>query len=324
MVSPRSKLFREKPEWVMCSPGRDLALQRGQAVLDVANPEVQGFMFKVVDDLLAAYPAVRYVKWDANSNINNPYSPWLGPERQGNMLNAYNEGYMDVMRRLVEAHPHVDFMACASGGGRANLGAMRHSHTFWPSDATDPRYRLHAQWNFSRFLPPLTISCHVTHAGGEEVRPKFRFDVSMMGQLGMEVDPRRCSAEYLAAARTGIAAYKRVRDIVQQGDQYRHAHPFDSATPSMNFVSRDRKRALLLAYRTGAGEAPLSFSAPVAGLDPGCAYCVEETNLPEDDARPRLASPPKACRPGAAWMASGVPLVFTRAWDSAAVLLEET
>lgn len=322
MVCQQSKLFREHPEWVMQNPGRELALQRGQATLDVANPDVQEFMFASVNDLLSAYPGIRNVKWDCNSNINNPYSPYIGAGGQGNMLNAYNNGYLGVMRRLVEAHPEVDFMACAAGGGRANYGAMRYSHTFWPSDATDPRYRLHAQWNFSRFMPPLTISAHVTHAGGDAVRPKFRFDVAMMGQLGMEVDTRSSTPEYLAAARTGIAAYKQVRDIVQQGDQYRHAHPADSSTPSMNFVSRDLGRAFVLAYQTGSAATSIPFSAPVSGLDPDRVYEAVEINLPEGDAQPRLAPGAERRQTGAAWMSGGIPLVFTRQSDSAAILLD--
>jgi alpha-galactosidase len=323
MVCRRSQLYREHPEWVMLNPGRNGAEQRGQLVLDVANPEVQEFMFKVVDDVLCAYPDIRYIKWDANSNINNPYSPYLGADRQGNMINAYNNGYLSVMKRLVEKHPTVDFMACAAGGGRANLGAMRYSHTFWPSDATSPAYRLSAQWNFSRFMPPLTITSHVTHAGGESMKPKFRFDVSMMGQLGMEVDTRSSSPEYLAAARTGIAAYKQIRPIVQQGDQYRHAHPSDSSTPSMNFVAQDKKSALVLAYHSAGTRNAVRFNAPVSGLNPQQMYAVSEINLPEADAKPRLANGVQKVQSGADWMKSGVPLVFTRQWDSAAIVLEQ-
>jgi len=303
-------------------PGRELALQRGQAVLDVANPEVQEHMFQAVHKVLSKYPAIRFVKWDCNSNINNPYSPYLAEDRQGNMLNDYSAGYLSVMKRLVEAHPTVDFQACAAGGGRSNYAAMRYSHTFWPSDATDPRYRLNAQWNFSTIFPALSITSHVTHAGGDEIQPKFRFDVSMMGQLGMEVDTRSSSADYLEASRVGIAAYKQVREIVQQGGQYRHVHPADAETSSLNYVSQDRSRALVLGYQTGAADEAVQFHAPVSGLDPDFTYRVAEINLPAGDDQPRLSAGAARQQSGAAWMESGVPLVFNRRWDSAAVLLE--
>ena len=322
MVNPRSALFQKHPDWVMRVPGRELDLQRDQAVLDVANPAVQEFIFHSVSDILKANPGIRYVKWDANSSINNPYSPFLGPERQGEMLSQYMAGYYGVLAKLVTAYPEIDFQACAAGGGRADPGALKNSHTFWPSDNTDPGYRLGAIWNFTTCLPPLAATCHVTHSGGKEYQPKYRFDVAMLGQLGMEVDPRKAEPAYLEAARVGIDAYKAVREIVQFGEQYRHRHPYDSSTPSVNYVTQDQGRALILAYQTGEASQPLAFACPVRGLDPLRNYHVAEINLPAGDDRARLAPGVKRVQSGSDWMKQGVPLVFTRRWDSAAVTLE--
>jgi alpha-galactosidase len=321
MINENSKLFAQHPEWVLKYPDRPLAKQRNQMALDVANPAVQKFMFGSVDRVLTKYPRIRFVKWDCNANINNGYSPYLGPDRQGDLLNAYMDGYLKVMEELTARHPQVDFQACAAGGGRADLGAMRYSQTFWPSDDTDPLYRLGAQWNFSTFLPANTITSHVTHKG-KDFSAKFRFDVSMMSQLGMEVDTRKCTPDYLTACQVGIEAYKQVRDVVQLGDQYRHAHPFDSATPSMNYVSKDQTRCLVLAYQTVLIKKPVAFLSPVSGLDPEYEYRLTEINLPEGDEQPRVVEATPTRKSGRAWMESGVPLNFTRQYDSAAVLLE--
>lgn len=322
MINPKSELFKSHPEWVMRVPGRELNLQRNQAVLDVANPEVQDFMFHSVDDLLNACPGIRFVKWDCNCSINNPYSPFLGAARQGNMLNSYLAGYYAVLSKLVAAHPCIDFQACAAGGGRSDLGAMKFSHTFWPSDNTDPGYRLGAIWNYGTVLPALAATCHVTHAGGKTFAPKYRFDVAMMGQLGMEIDPRKAEADFLAASRVGIATYKSIRPIIQMGDQYRHANPARSTTPSVNYVSADQSRAVVLAYQTGAIDQPLAISSPISGLDPTRTYQASEINLPPGDDHPRLDPATPMVQSGEAWMKSGVPLVFSRRYDSAAVTLE--
>ena len=321
MVNTKSKLFQKHPQWAMRYPNRSFSEQRTQVALDVANPDVQRHMFESVNRVLTKYPRIRFVKWDANSNINNGYSPYLGPDRQGDLINAYMDGYLKVMKELTKRHPQVDFQACAAGGGRADLGAMRYSHTFWPSDDTDPLYRLGAQWNFSGFLPANTITSHVTHKG-KGFSPKFRVDVSMMTQFGMEVDTRKCTPEYLTACRVGIDAYKQVRDIVQLGDQYRHAHPYDSPTPSMNYVSKDQQRALLLSYQTGAVSDALQVTLPVSGLAPESKYKVSEINLPKGGASPRLAATVARVQTGAEWMQQGIPLEFTRRYDSAAVLFE--
>ena len=321
MINPKSELFKTHPEWVMRVPGRELTLQRNQATLDVANPAVQEFMFNAVEDLLKAYPGIRFVKWDCNSNINNPYSPYLGPTRQGDMLHEYLAGYYQVLSKLVAANPKIDFQACAAGGGRADLGAMKFSHTLWPSDNTNPKYRLGAIWDYTTVMPALAATCHVTHAG--DYTPKYRFDIAMMGQLGMEVDPRKSPPEYLAAAKIGIAAYKSIRPIVQLGEQYRHENPASSPTPSLNYVSPDHDRALVLAYQTGAITQQLAVSSPVAGLDPVRTYQVTEINLPPSDDHPRLDPAAPKVQSGEAWMKSGVPLIFTRRNDSAAVTLEQ-
>ncbi|CAA6677608.1 MULTISPECIES: alpha-galactosidase [unclassified Lentimonas] len=321
MINENSKLFQQHPEWVMRYPDRSFSKQRTQMALDVANPDVQRHMFESVNRVLTKYPRIRFVKWDANSNINNGYSPYLGEGRQGDLLNAYMDGYLKVMKELTKRHPNVDFQACAAGGGRADLGAMRYSHTFWPSDDTDPLYRLGAQWNFSGFMPVNTITSHVTHKG-KGFSPKFRVDVSMMTQFGMEVDTRKCTPDYLTACRVGIAAYKQVREIVQLGDQYRHAHPYDSPTPSMNYVSKDQQRSLVLAYQTGEAQQPVAFSAPVSGLDPARTYQLTEMNLPDGDEQPRLDASVQSSQSGQAWMERGIPLQFTHQYDSAALLLE--
>jgi alpha-galactosidase len=318
MINPASELFAAHPEWVMRVPGRELDLQRGQAVLDLPNPEVQEHVFNSVHKLLAQNPGIRFVKWDANSSINNPYSPYLGPARQGELYDRYLAAYHALQARLVKAHPHVDFQTCSAGGGRSDLGAMKHSHTFWPSDNTNPSYRLGSIWNFSTVMPAMAMTSHVTHAG-EGYQTKFRFDVSMMTQLGMEVDPRASSQNYLATSKMGIEAYKSIREIVQFGEQYRHQNPFDSTTPSLNFVSQDRSQAVILAYQTGEISSPFTLASPVAGIDPERTYVATELNLPIGDSMPRLSE--RLTRKGSEWMAQGVPLVFNRKFDSAVVNL---
>ena len=152
---------------------------------------------------------------------------------------------------------------------------MKFSHTFWVSDNTDPLYRLGAQWNYSTFLPAIAATCHVTHSG--DFKPKFRFDVSMMGQLGLEIDPRRSEPEFQAAAKTGVAAYKQIREIVQFGDQFRHASP---STP------RRRRSTTSPRTRPAPSSSPINSAeintttTPVSGLDPAKTYEFTEINLP--------------------------------------------
>ena len=73
MTNTRSELYEKHPEWVLKAPQRDPVTGRGgtQLVLDLSNPEVQDFVFNVVDNLMTAYPEIDYIKWDANMSILN-------------------------------------------------------------------------------------------------------------------------------------------------------------------------------------------------------------------------------------------------------------
>ena len=69
------------------APERDVVQGRGgtQVVLDLANPQVQEFIFKIVDDLMSNYPEIDYIKWDANMSILNHGSNYLTKDNQSHM-----------------------------------------------------------------------------------------------------------------------------------------------------------------------------------------------------------------------------------------------
>ena len=286
MVNERSNLFVAHPDWVLRHPDRAPFKNRNQLVLDLSNPEVQEFVFKSVDDLLTRYPKIAYVKWDSNSDANAPHSRFLAKDRQGDLPWRYIQGLYSVMHRLTAKHTKVAFQACASGGGHADYGAMRYNETFWPSDNTGPDYRLKGAWDYSLFFPAQTITSHMTHSGGN-FPAKYRADISFFGQFGLELDPKNTDEAYSRVARVAIADYKRVRDVIQLGDQYRTRSPHDGPVAAVNYVSSDRSRAVLLGYRAGSPE-PDTQTLPIRGLDPKMTYRLRELNLVPGE-RPRLA-----------------------------------
>jgi len=58
MSNTKSELFENHPDWIMRAKGRPLSTGRGktQVVLDLTNPEVQDFVFGVVDNLMTKHP----------------------------------------------------------------------------------------------------------------------------------------------------------------------------------------------------------------------------------------------------------------------------
>jgi alpha-galactosidase len=73
-------------------------------------------------------------------------------------------------------------------------------------------------------------------------------------------------------ARELVEKYKGIRDVIQQGDQYRLLSPRMGDTTAVQYVSRDRSRSVLFVLRSAH-----QFPDPVPtiylrGLKPGCIY----------------------------------------------------
>ena len=77
MVNPKSELYEKHPDWVIRQPERPEKYYRNQLVLDLSNPQVQDFVYGVVDGLFTKNPELAFIKWDCNAVIYNAYSAYL-------------------------------------------------------------------------------------------------------------------------------------------------------------------------------------------------------------------------------------------------------
>ncbi|RYE30020.1 MAG: alpha-galactosidase, partial [Sphingobacteriaceae bacterium] len=66
MVNPKSELFSKHPNWVIKQANRENYLYRNQNVLDLSNPQVQDFVFGILDNLFTKNPQLDFIKWDCN------------------------------------------------------------------------------------------------------------------------------------------------------------------------------------------------------------------------------------------------------------------
>ena len=285
MTNTRSELYEKHPEWVIKAPKRDLVTGRGgtQLVLDLSNPEVQNFVFNVVDNLMAAYPEIDYIKWDANMSILNHGSDYLGKDNQSHLYIAYHKGLENVCKRIRKKYPDVTMQACASGGGRVNFGFFPYFDEFWTSDNTDALQRIYMQWGTSYFFPAIAMSSHISaspnHQTFRHVPLKFRIDVAMSGRLGVELQPSLMTASELSMCKDAIASYKHIRPIVQQGDLYRLISPYDNTgVASLMYVSPDKNQAVLYWYKTEHFHNQHLPTVCLNGLDPDSYYRFTELN----------------------------------------------
>ena len=287
MVNTKSELFEQHPEWVLQTKGRELKLGRGgtQLVLDMTNPEVQDFVFRIVDDLLTQNPEIAYIKWDANASIQNFGSLYLPMNRQQNLYVDYHLGLLKTLQRIRDKYPDIVIQDCASGGGRANYGLLPYFDEFWTSDNTDALQRVYIQWGTSLFFPANAMACHINHCpywntGGRVIPIKFRCDVAMSGRLGIELQPKDMTDEERQQTSTCIADYKQLRQVVQTGNLYRLISPYDrKGVSSLMYVDDACRQSVLFVYKIdNYYDQPLP-RIRLAGLNPDATYTLTEKNV---------------------------------------------
>lgn len=280
MVNPKSELYEKHPDWVIKQPARPEHYMRNQLPLDLSNPEVQDFVFGVLDKLFKENPDLAYIKWDCNATTFNAHSAYLekSKQKQSQLYVDYVRGLYKVLERLRAKYPKVPMMLCSGGGGRADYEALKYFTEFWPSDNTDPLERIFMQWEYSYFFPAITQSAHVTDWGKQPL--KYRTDVAMMGRLGYDIVVSHLNEKDLKFSQEAVANYNAIKDVVFQGDLFRLVDPKKNDYAALMFATKNKNRAVLMSYLVGNRNGDGSQTPfRLEGLDPAKKYKIKELNL---------------------------------------------
>lgn len=277
MVNPRSELFKAHPDWAITLPNREAYYYRNQLVLDLSNPKVQDYVYSVVENIMKENPEVAFFKWDCNSPITNIYSPYLKTE-QGQLYVNHVRGVYNVFKRVKQNYPNLPMMLCSGGGGRCDYEALKYFTEFWCSDDTNPVERCYIQWGFSQFFPAKTMCAHVT-SWNKQTSVKFRTDVASMCKLGFDIGLKELTEDEIKYCQTAVANWTRLKPAILDGDQYRLVSPYETNHMALNYVSKDKSKAVLFAYDINPRFNEKLQSVRLEGLDPNRSYRVEEINL---------------------------------------------
>ncbi|ROS72150.1 alpha-galactosidase [Curtobacterium sp. PhB130] len=268
MVSPVSELAVAHPEWLLQRPDDDVRTWRNQYVLDMANPLARAFVLESMSAVIGEHH-VDFVKWDMNRDIVHA----VHAGRAG--VDAHTRGVYALMDSLRARHPWLEIEACASGGGRVDLGVLERTDRVWPSDTNDAMERLAIQRWTEALLPLELIGAHVgpevSHTTGRHLDLDFRMAVSLFGSAGLETDVTRLSTEELDRLRAWTTLYKRVRGLLHTG-RLRHLDLGDPGLATTSVVSVDRGSALVRVARTVTGPQSLAVPLRVRGLDRARRY----------------------------------------------------
>jgi len=285
MTNTKSELYKKHPDWILSIDNRPLSKGRGgtEVMLDLTNPEVQDFVFGIVDNLLTKYPRIAYIKWDANCEIMDYGSHYLPKDEQSHLYIDYQKGLIKTLKRIRQKYPDVTLQACASGGGRVNYGLLPYFDEFWTSDNTDAYQRIFIQWGVSNFYPAIAMAAHVSANKNHQTRRitplKFRFDVAMTGRLGLEIQPKDMNQKEKDFAKRAIRTYKQIRPIIQFGDLYRLISPYDNKNiASLLYTTEDKNEAVFFVYKMKHLINEIIPTVRLDGLDSNKKYKLTELN----------------------------------------------
>lgn len=316
MVNADSDLYRKHPDWVMNFPGRPRSELRNQMILNLARNDVKEYVFQVLDKL-ASENNIRYFKWDMNRSFSEPGWPEAAPEDQREIWVQYVRNLYEILDRLRAKHPKLEIESCSGGGGRIDLGILQRVDEVWTSDNTEAFDRLRIQEGFTQAYAPKVMSAWVTdvpNMNGRSTPLKYRFLVAMQGALGLGANLNNWSAADFDLAARMIAAYKRIRNTVQQGNLYRLLSPRQGDVTANEYVSLDGRQAAVFAFRHSQQYNTAPPAIRLRGLDEKAVYRLEAV-----DGTP-LSNPSELS--GAYLMNQGVEVSLKGDFDSAALILE--
>ena len=281
MVNPKSELYEKHVDWVIKQPNRTEIYYRNQMVLDLSNPEVQDFVFGIVDNLFVKNPELAFIKWDCNAVIYNAYSAYLNKKGlpQSNLYVEYTQGLYKVLQRIRAKYPKVPMMLCSGGGGRGDYELLKYFTEFWPTDDTEPLERIFVQWDYSYFFPSIAVDNHVTDWGKQPL--KFKVDVASMGKLGFDIVAGKLDEKDKIFCKQAITNYNSFKDIVWHGAIYRLVNPHENDIAALMYVNPDKSKAIVFNYLVNNRYAITATKRPVVlnGLNPKKKYTVKEINL---------------------------------------------
>jgi alpha-galactosidase len=275
MINEKTELYEKHPDWVLSLPNREKNIYRTQLVLDLCNPQVQDFVFKVVDDIMQTKSGVSFFKWDCNRMMTSAYSVYL-KNQQSHLFIEYTRGLYKVLDRIKAKYPNLPMMLCAGGGGRVDYGMLNYFTEFWASDNTDPFDRVFIQWGYSNFYPALATCNHVTSMGNQSI--KFKTDVAMMGKLGFDIHVGGLKPNELQFCQQAVANYKQLSPVIWQGDLYRLISPYEESRAVLMYVNQDKTKSVVFSYTLHPLTDPNYSLVRLEGLDPLKKYQVKEIN----------------------------------------------
>ena len=280
MISPKSKLYEEHPDWCIHIDGRVRSEARKQLILDLSRDEVCDAVIEMLTNVLKSAP-ISYVKWDMNRNMTEIGSPAWPAKKQKEVAHRYMLGLYKILENITTNFPNILFESCSGGGGRFDGGMLYYMPQTWTSDDTDAIERLKIQEGTSIVYPASTMGSHVSAVPNHQVHRitplHTRGVVAMAGSFGYELDVTKMTDEEKEEVKLQVEFYKNIRKTIQFGDLYRLKSAFDSNEAAWMNISKDGNNLVVSYVKKYAEANVLPKRLKLKALDENSLYEVSET-----------------------------------------------
>ncbi|AWI09320.1 alpha-galactosidase [Ereboglobus luteus] len=275
MVSEKSRLHEQHPDWCLHLPNRPRTQSRFQLVLDFSRAEVVDAIFAQMEAVIASAP-IRYIKWDMNRHLTEIGSAALPPGRQGETAHRHILGVYSLLERILARFPEILIEGCSGGGGRFDPGMLHYTPQIWTSDNSDAIARLRIQHGTSLVYPLCTMGAHISAVPNHQVHRatsmRTRGHVALAGIFGFELDLGALNQADRDEAATLTRLAKKLRHLIRHGDHYRLADPFATEDAAWMIALPDASEAIVTHVTTLIHA---NWHAPrlrLRALDPDATY----------------------------------------------------
>ena len=279
MISEESELYKKHPDWHIHVKNYPTSLGRNQLILDFSRKEVRDYIYDQLVNILDRVP-IDYIKWDMNRNMTEVASVDRHPEQQMETSHRYILGLYEMLEKLTSRYPNILFENCSGGAGRFDPGMCYYMPQSWTSDNTDAIARLRIQYSTSLIFPPSMICCQLSvspnHQIGRSTDLQTRALVAMSGSFGLMLDPKEIEEKELQQISIYTDWYKKNRRLIQFGEFYRLANPFETNYGGWMFIDKKKDNIILIMVQILSEASKPHKRVKLVGLDREAIYNVND------------------------------------------------
>jgi alpha-galactosidase len=186
--------------------------------------------------------------------------------------------YYSLHEELLKRHPSLLLENCMGGGNILDYGVMQRFHLFSLTDLYDPLSNRVAIYGATFPFPARYGEGYMADSQG--VSYHYQFRSYMMGYWSLSADATSWPPDKIAACKKDIAAYKKIRPILRDGDIY-HILPQPDGLhwDGMEYYEPVSGRGVIFVFRADSPE-PSQVLFP-RGLDRNATYQVSFEDRPQ-------------------------------------------